>query len=484
MTRYPPAPDHFDPQEMEFVEFAERVFLEAQPNSPAVGEKLTRGSYEDFRLRLLDLINRVRLEELEAMGFEKVAKGTGRPPEGSTGWFIDIGTPGYNSDRDLIHITPFNMSEEVQTSISILCAQLVRNALAGSLRDTLDVTAFRDHPAKFDTQDKIETERNKSESSRIDEDLINLQNFRAYHANPLNPQDHGLKAYQKYVEEQLHSPYATGAQSASFREVENLMIAIHEGIREQLFKEHPELREALEKNPNFEQAYAEYINAHPDQFQLARDSYIEPRLMALSKEMDQCTEQIKKLTLDLYSPKNQNKRPIQQQIEMLELMKKRNGTLIASFYEESFYTCGAYNVVLRYKGGQSTQRKVEKLHAEQRRRSSFKPEPINLSQLVLEDKEASEPVPNDLLASMRENLIFYNEHFTNGNKESWDKLLIDKSKYSERVLNAAIKLCDMLNDKLSLEGLSSPKMLLSPRSEFSTTKRGDRQKIAHLYGQA
>jgi hypothetical protein len=442
-TTYPPAPEQFNPEENTFAEYVEKVFLEHLPNSLPVGEKLTLGSYEDFRLRMIDWINRVRLEELEAMGYKRVEKGSGHPPDGTTGWFIDIGTPGYNSDRDVIHISPYNMSEEVQTSISILFQQLVRKALNGSLKDTLDVTAFRDHPAKFDTQDKIVTAKNRAENSRLDQDMINLQNYRSHRVNPLFLQDKGLATYRGQVQKRLNSPYTTKSEARSIKEVEELMTAIHQGIREQLFLMHPKLQEQLQKRVNYEQAYVDYLANHPDQFQLARDSYIEPRLMGISRDSDQINQQIRELIPTSYSPDNRTTIPLER-IEELELQKKRNGTLIASFYEESYYTCGSYNVVLRYKGGQSTQRKAEKL-LEEYRQARMKKVEMNIHLIILEEKESLEPVANDLLASMKENLVLYNEHFFHDPEDQWGRLLIEKSKYSERVLSAAMKLCDMLS---------------------------------------
>lgn len=194
-------------------------------------------------------------------------------------------------------------------------------------------------------------------------------------------------------------------------------------------------------------------------YKMSAKAYKFARLITLSHQMDQDILELAKLPCkDERNSNDINK------ADLLELRIAARGLLRCSFFDESYLTCGAYNITCHREGGQLSKRRDEEILRKVevcRTASSIFDMPI------ISKKLRSTATPLEYVISAKENSAkFYHIVFAYScninNKTSVTKSLqnlleekidiaICSSKYAERVTSSSLAVLKMMQQKLNKE---------------------------------
>lgn len=385
------------------------------------------------------------LETMKAMGFD--------PP----GNHSASGTPGWNSDIDTPYFAPKGMPQAMQMiEKSMFDMVMFANfgRLPGFIFDTESYT--QQAGGKYETQNHLETKEGEALFARIELTAALLQML-------IETGGAETEAWKHFKEEQLASAkshqneaYETALIDA-FADLEEMHQKIGEGIAETMQNQGLDPRNSgLRK--------------------LAMMGYKMAGIFEISREIDANQQLLDKLNREKNPNEAEQRDFLRVKIAQLDLVR-------TSFYDEGYLTQGAFRKVCFLYAGQQHQRKIElqqslirhHYHAQIAQSIPIKDMTPWIGGYHLHRTHQKIATAQENFSSMLENLVMCLGHFARKTHEKTDEnhqaALFETSKYSERVIQAAENLMNMI------EASSPPQ---SGPSEKIRTLKNQIQELASI----
>lgn len=372
---------------------------------------------EQFRIELNDTINKVRIDVLKKMGCKE------------PGLHKSVGTPGAASDYDFEHkfnTENHNVSQVFQTSNKFLYDLIAYSIFETLPSFSIDTNSYTSSAANLMTENALETypqfhslpkadkhnlqQTFNSSYSRLEEDMVHLQKIR------LSSREDWNQYKQARREAFKNNPKYVQSLEQSFNEVEEFEDEVQIGIQN-----------LLPTNISLLDGHA-YQEARGK----AELTYIIPRLMELSKLMDENAKRIIDLEHQLAFP-DANIKTLLSEIAHLKLKQKVYFSLRTTFFPETGFTDGYMNCIVLNSTGQAVITHKNKIQQEIEMKNTQKDE-FNTSYQpnVFESREATKQ--DHLSASKESEILFDHQMSEKINKLPAEDALIYSSKYLLRLV--------------------------------------------------
>lgn len=357
--------------------------------------------WEKFRQEAKNLI-----EEM----VNQIVRDTGRP---EPKW-VAIGTPGYASDIDNV------IYSEPKDEYGIALGKALFDTLwlaifKGTSGRQIDLETYTSQIGNRETLTKLESEDQKAQYAAIGFMGAHIQNYRCLNAEQ---KEKYQKKFLDLVEKQLGAPKRE-VYAKLFKDVED-------------FENH--IQSEICKKGNLDE---KKVDVNSETYKLAKFAYKTPKILQISKRIQECENKI-----DALRKRGNNTK----EIEKLEVEIAEYGLMREAFMDEGYVSQGAYLDICKRGGGQAEARQWEAVSHQLHHGTGMG--------ITSAPAQSSVSSPQDLVESIQENAALavlkyeaYEDH-TQG--------IIETSKYSDRITTAAgalLKQVTSQEDKVVLEGV-------------------------------
>lgn len=334
-------------------------------------------------------------------------------------WF-DTGTIGYQSDIDTVLCVESGVSEQDQMLLKILFDTGWSFVFQGLSGTQADIESYLMHPGQTKkTFSKLSSPEAKKNFIRLELSMAFLQARKGFGTNLK-----GWKTFQSQMLDQIDNFSLRSTLGQIFNEVEAFESVILTGIEE--------AQSQFGKNQR-----------SPEELKQASLIYKTARLLTLSKQMDDDLTQItrKQKFLDSSSQNidSETKKNVIRELERLEVRLATCAAVRNSFFDEAYFTQGAFNVVCNNEGGQVSHKRdkniLSLLESNQENPKEFS---------IISKKTYPFSKTEELIASQQENLgMLQNKiHKCEYTKQEASQIAVEVSKYSERTMTSSVQLLD------------------------------------------
>ncbi len=364
-------------------------------------------SIEQVRGEIIDKVTNLCMGALKRVGID--------PPGG----YLAYGTPGWNSDVDIVYVASKGTPEKMQSLEKIMFDAIFFgkfNKLSGEL---LDTESYLNHPgASCNTESYLQTDLGKSLYSNLELNGAVFQLFRQH-----DPQS---KEWKSLEEKFMHSVSIELLTTLSQTLVQAKCLA-----------------RSIQKESHL---VAENLSCPED---VAKMTYKARVVLKLGEAMDQAHAKLKELNeMVARDPGLSSRKDYIQIKEELSIRIASLALLRTQFFDEGYNAQGTFKKICDVKGGQKHQRSIETYQKEVRSIYEETPEESQLQELALtgiylgEEQRTMSSELQEVISSI-ENLAMYRNHFQhevqgNSTLVGLQKALFGQSKYSERALGSAL----------------------------------------------
>lgn len=364
------------------------------------------------------------------------------------GKWVAFGTAGNTSDVDNVYLDASRKTPQTDQMLIKLFADTAYTYLFGeeSLSGLqLDVETYLEHPGSSDDMRKALSGPLSNSVFYLELSMVQL----AMRKNALGEDEDGWLHYKEHCQKFHEGPFKKTLEDIC-SDVELLHAQTQVDILCKILKQHGQeidsdiSQDLSESNIKHLQEAAKQT-VGPEVFQKAYKqaamAYKAPRLLRLSEQMDEDQRKINQLSNALP--------PIQKhQINLLQTRLIACALLRNTFFDESYFSGSAYNIVCDNEGGQLSRRRDEQILStiEQHR------EAIRLPPQAISRKTRRPRTALECLISANENtaqFYHYSHPATISERvKTAQDLAIDSSKYAERITSSALSAIDLFEQQL------------------------------------
>lgn len=389
-------------------------------------------------------------------------------PFGDKGW-MRFGTAGNTSDIDNVYSTDSRTLHANQMLIKLF-ADTAYTYIFGEDSVSglqLDIETYLEHPGSAQAMGPAFSGPLSNALFYLELSMVQL----AMRKNAFGTSEEGWSKHKEHCKTFHNGPLQASLMQIC-SDVEILHAQVQVDILCELLKHHPPKtltqteidrmaqKPTVETIQSLQTAATESVGGDEKAFQkaykLASMAYKAPRLLKLSQQMDEDQRKINALYTD----------PLRNgsQIRELEMHLIARALLRNTFFDESYFTASAYNIVCDSEGGQLSKRRDEKiLRTIEEHREGFRLSPRPISRVTRRPR-----TPIECIISANENIAQFYAHTHESSqytRTAYD-LAIDSSKYAERITNSALTMLDLIEEQLQ----KAPTQAATPRSSRMSLK--------------